>query len=147
MMSHATYGLFFSRLGLASTRPLLTSHTLLRHPTLTNQHRRHFMKMYLFGKTAHVRGPTLTHTQTRAFRASHVLNNKDFYKTLNVSRSANQDEIKKAYFKLAKENHPDVNKDPSAKEKFATINEAYETLGDEGKRKVYDQTGMNADEQ
>ena len=37
-MSHATYGLFFSRLGLASTRPLLTSHTLLRHPTLTNQH-------------------------------------------------------------------------------------------------------------
>jgi molecular chaperone DnaJ len=81
------------------------------------------------------------------FRASSVLNNKDYYKTLNVEKAASKDEIKKAYFKLAKEYHPDVNKEPGAKEKFATINEAYETLGDEGKRKVYDQTGMNADEQ
>lgn len=100
-------------------------------------------KMLLFGKKPH---PLLTHTQTRAFRASQVLNNKDFYKTLNVPKGATQDEIKKAYFKLAKEFHPDVNKAPEAKEKFATINEAYETLGDEGKRRVYDQTGMNSDE-
>lgn len=61
-MSHATYGLFFSRLGLSSIRPLLTSHTLLRHPTLITQHQRHFMKMYLFGTRTHVRGATLTHT-------------------------------------------------------------------------------------
>jgi molecular chaperone DnaJ len=47
---------------------------------------------------------------------------------------------------LAKEYHPDVNKAAEAKEKFATINEAYETLGDEGKRRVYDQTGMSGDE-
>jgi DnaJ-class molecular chaperone len=47
---------------------------------------------------------------------------------------------------LAKEYHPDVNKAPEAKEKFATINEAYETLGDDSKRRVYDQTGMNSDE-
>ena len=88
----------------------------------------------------------LTSTQSRSFRATNVLNNKDFYKTLSVSKGASQDEIKKAYFKLAKEYHPDVNKAPEAKEKFATINEAYETLGDESKRKVYDQTGMNSDE-
>ena len=47
---------------------------------------------------------------------------------------------------MAKQYHPDVNKAPEAKEKFAIINEAYETLGDDAKRKVYDQTGMNADE-
>ena len=47
----------------------------------------------------------------------------------------------------AKKYHPDVNKTPEAKEKFAEINNAYETLSDEGKRRVYDQTGMNADEQ
>ena len=93
-MSYATYGLFFSRIGLASSRtlrPLLTSQSLLgpnRHPTMVNQHQRNFMTMYLFGRT-HARRPTLTQTQTRAFRASQVLNNKDFYKTLNVSRSAN----------------------------------------------------------
>jgi molecular chaperone DnaJ len=101
-------------------------------------------KMLLFGKRSN---PLLLNsTQSRSFRASNVLNNKDFYKTLNVPKGASQDEIKKAYFKLAKEYHPDVNKAPEAKEKFATINEAYETLGDEGKRRVYDQTGMNSDE-
>jgi curved DNA-binding protein CbpA len=55
-----------------------------------------------------------------------------------VGKSASQDDIKKAYFKLAKQYHPDVNKAPEAKEKFATINEAYETLGDESKRRIYD---------
>jgi DnaJ-class molecular chaperone len=100
-------------------------------------------KMLLFGKRP---TPLLTSTHSRSFRQSNVLNNKDFYKTLNVAKGASQDEIKKAYFKLAKEYHPDVNKAPEAKEKFATINEAYETLGDEGKRRVYDQTGMNSDE-
>lgn len=66
------------------------------------------------------------------------MNKKDFYSTLNVSKNSSQDEIKKAYFKLAKQFHPDVNKSPEAKEKFATINEAYETLGDESKRRIYD---------
>lgn len=85
--------------------------------------------------------------EQRGFRSSQVMNKKDFYSTLGVGRGATQDEIKKAYFKLAKEYHPDVNKAPEAKEKFATINEAYETLGDDSKRRVYDQTGMTGDEQ
>lgn len=55
-------------------------------------------------------------------------------------------DIKKAYFKKAKEYHPDVNKSDGAKEKFAEINEAYETLGDETKKRVYDTTGMTGDE-
>jgi molecular chaperone DnaJ len=66
---------------------------------------------------------------------------------LGVSKNSTQEEIKKAYFKLAKEFHPDVNKAPEAKEKFANINNAYETLGDESKRRVYDHTGMTGDEQ
>ena len=55
-----------------------------------------------------------------------------------MTKSSSQDEIKKAYFKLAKTYHPDVNKSPEAKEKFGVINEAYETLGDESKRRIYD---------
>jgi molecular chaperone DnaJ len=57
---------------------------------------------------------------------------------LGSSRSATQDELKKAYFTKAKQYHPDVNKNPDAKEKFAELNNAYETLGDQQKRKLYD---------
>ena len=72
---------------------------------------------------------------------------KDYYSVLAVGRSAGQADIKKAYFKQAKEFHPDVNKTEGAKEKFAEINEAYETLGDDQKRRIYDQTGMSGDQQ
>lgn len=81
------------------------------------------------------------------FRTTPPLMQKDFYKTLGVGKNATKDEIKKAYFTAAKKFHPDVNKSPDAKEKFAEINTAYETLGDEQKRRIYDQTGMTGDEQ
>lgn len=66
---------------------------------------------------------------------------KDYYEILGVQRSASQQEIKSAYRKLARKYHPDVNKAPDAQAKFKDINEAYEVLGDENKRKRYDQLG------
>ena len=67
---------------------------------------------------------------SRMFRSSLTLLAKDLYKILGVSRSADEGDIKKAYFQLAKKYHPDVNKASDAKEKFAEISQAYETLGD-----------------
>jgi len=58
---------------------------------------------------------------------------------LGIKRSSSQEEIKKAYFNLAKKFHPDVNKEPDANAKFTEINKAYETLSDEKKKKLYDQ--------
>jgi DnaJ-class molecular chaperone len=67
---------------------------------------------------------------------------RDYYKILNVSKTASQDEIKKAYRKLAREYHPDVNPDdPNAEEKFKDINEAYQVLSDVEKREKYDRFG------
>jgi curved DNA-binding protein len=66
---------------------------------------------------------------------------KDYYKILGVARGAGDEEIKKAYRKLARKYHPDVSKEPNAKEKFQEVSEAYETLRDKEKRAAYDSLG------
>jgi curved DNA-binding protein len=69
---------------------------------------------------------------------------KDYYKVLGVDKKASQDDIKKAYRKLAVKYHPDKNQgDKKAEEKFKELNEAYEVIGDAAKRKKYDDLGAN----
>ena len=68
---------------------------------------------------------------------------KDYYKTLGVARTASEKEIKSAYRRLARQYHPDVNKDPKATDRFKLINEAYEVLSDPKKRSKYDQLGSD----
>src|ERR1041385_1364797 len=69
---------------------------------------------------------------------------RDYYEVLGVARSASDEEIKKAFRKLARQYHPDVAKDKkSAEEKFKEVNEAYEVLSDPAKRKKYDELGAN----
>src|SRR5215831_563726 len=69
---------------------------------------------------------------------------RDYYEVLGVSKSASADEIRAAYRKLARKYHPDVNKDAEAQKKFTEVQQAYDILSDEAKRKVYDQFGPAA---
>ncbi len=66
---------------------------------------------------------------------------KDYYKIMGMPRGASQDEIKRAYRKLARKYHPDVSKEPDAEARFKEVNEAYEVLKDSEKRQAYDQLG------
>src|ERR1700743_278012 len=73
--------------------------------------------------------------------------NKDYYGVLGIKKTANADEIRKAFRKLARKYHPDVNPgDKKAEEKFKEISEANDVLSDEKKRKIYDQVGMSSDQ-
>ena len=69
---------------------------------------------------------------------------RDYYEVLGVSRTCTQIEVKKAYRKLARQYHPDVNNgDPEAEEKFKEISEAYAVLSNDGKRNQYDRFGFS----
>ena len=68
---------------------------------------------------------------------------KDYYKIMELSRDASQDEIKRAYRKLARKYHPDVSKEADAEAKFKELGEAYEVLKDPEKRAAYNQLGAN----
>jgi curved DNA-binding protein len=68
---------------------------------------------------------------------------RDYYETLGVPRDASNEEIRRAYRKLARANHPDVNKEPGAEDRFKEISEAYEVLRDDDKRQRYDRLGAN----
>ena len=69
------------------------------------------------------------------------MNNTEYYDRLGVSKDASQDEIKRAYRKMSKKYHPDINKEPGAEEKYKEVQAAYETLSDDQKRAAYDQYG------
>ena len=66
---------------------------------------------------------------------------RDFYEILGVPRNASQDDIQRAYRRLARAYHPDVNKDPSAEERFKDVSEAYDVLSDPQTRRRYDAFG------
>lgn len=70
-----------------------------------------------------------------------MMSKRDYYEVLGISKSASKEEIKKAYRKLSKQYHPDINKEADAADKFKEIKEAYEHLGDEQKKAHYDQFG------
>src|SRR5437879_112529 len=70
---------------------------------------------------------------------------KDYYAALGVKKNASADDIRKAFRKLARKYHPDVNPDKKAEEKFKEISEANDVLSDPKKRKIYDQLGFYSD--
>src|SRR5271166_2648909 len=73
--------------------------------------------------------------------------NKDYYATLGVKKTASTEDIRKAFRKLARKYHPDVNpNDKKAEEKFKELSEANDILSDEKKRKIYDQLGFYSDQ-
>jgi molecular chaperone DnaJ len=101
-------------------------------------------------RTNHDRIPSHNHPYhpRRTFHASNPLQaTKDPYKVLGVSSGASASDIKKAYYGLAKKYHPDTNKDPQAKERFAEAQSAYEILSDEKKKAAWDSYGAAAFDQ
>ncbi|XP_063231880.1 protein tumorous imaginal discs, mitochondrial isoform X2 [Bacillus rossius redtenbacheri] len=106
-----------------------------------------------FGILKRISSPNLTLTVGTArslprrhiSTSNHCAARKDYYEVLGISRNASQKDIKKAYYQLAKQYHPDTNKgDPDAGRKFQEVSEAYEVLSDEERRKQYDTLGTTS---
>src|SRR3954471_12454042 len=72
-----------------------------------------------------------------------AVGSRDYYEVLGVPRDADEETIRRAYRQLARQYHPDVNKDPGAEERFQEVSEAYEVLSDPEKRERYDRLGPN----
>src|SRR5438045_4348216 len=68
---------------------------------------------------------------------------RDYYEVLGVARDASEDDVRRAFRRLARQYHPDVNRDEGASARFKEINEAYEVLSDREKRQTYDRFGHN----
>lgn len=137
---------------LAASRPTSQRYQADRQPTCAYHHRsfsntasqdRTRPRLFKQSPTNHERIPN-----RRAFHASpQSLATKDPYRALGVDKGASASEVKKAYYGLAKKYHPDTNKDPKAKEKFADAQSAYEILSDPKKKEMYDQYGSAAFDQ
>ena len=97
------------------------------------------LEVYQQGYRVERRGPA---ARTRRRRPVAMARSPDYYKTLGVEKKASADEIKKAYRKLARQYHPDTNKDAGAEERFKEVSEAYDVLSDPEKRKKYDRGGL-----
>lgn len=87
-------------------------------------------------------GPRISHC--RQFHSTITAKLDDPYKTLGVDKTASTSDIKKAYYKLAKKFHPDINQEKGAEEKFHSLQEAYDILSDPQKKQQYDQFGASA---
>ena len=86
-------------------------------------------------------------TSINGYKPLAFFSKKDYYKILGQNKGANSKDVKKAFVKLAQQYHPDRNPSADAKEKFKDITEAYETLSNEKKKSMYDQFGMDANDQ
>ncbi|CAF0920503.1 unnamed protein product [Didymodactylos carnosus] len=104
--------------------------------------------LLLLNNNNHVANILAVFSFSRTIHSSSIRHKKDYYEVLGIPKSSTAKEIKKAYYQLAKQYHPDTTKntqDPNIPKKFQEVSEAYEVLSDENKRKQYDMYGMGSD--